>query len=152
MTVMLTAAPALPELSTEGTAFDSLTAENRRQATEQVKSLEPGSFVTYTEDCGERPGMKAFWYSQEYGWQDPEASGVPICFKDLDGQIVFGLFLATGIERPERPVRPFADEAQPPRCWFVKGSLTLEDRAERLKVKGRFLPDSFSGEVVIERA
>ena len=153
MTAMLIDSQAQAELAPKSSnGFTELTAEYRDQAARQLKEAEPGSFVTYTEDCVERPAMKAFWYSQEYGWQDPEASGVPICFKDFDGQIVFGLFLVTGIERPERLVHSFAGEAQPPRCWFVKGSFSLEDRPEKIKVKGMFIPHAFSGEVMLDRA
>lgn len=153
MTAMLTEQLALPQQSAHSVAdpISLLAEENRAQAAKQLEEAEPGSFVTYTEDCVERPGMRAFWYSQEYGWQDPESSGVPICFKSFNGQIMFGLFLVTGVERREQPVRPFAGEAQPPRCWFIKGSLCLEGQPETVKVKGRFIPNTFQGEVMLDR-
>jgi len=147
---MLTEQLALPQQSAHSVTdpISLLAEENRLQTVQRLENAEPGNFVTYSNNCVGRPGMKDFWYSQEHGWQDPESSAVPICFKDSDGQAVFGLFAVTGIERPERPVQPLAGDPQPPRCWFVKGSFIMQN-GERLNVRGKFTPDTFSGEVVL---
>lgn len=154
MTAMLTEQTAQAELHSAEEAiiddpFTRLTEENREQAAKQLANAEEGTFVTYSSDCVGRPSMKAFWYSQEHGWQEPESSAVPICLKDFAGKIVFGLFHVVGIERPEpREGAMFARPAGPPLYWKVRGDLIIEGRPEKLPVQGRFVPDNFSGEVI----
>src|SRR5215216_7787904 len=79
----------------------SLVAENRQTAKLRVEPQEVGCFSTYSNDLVERPGEQAFFYSMQMGRHlEPEEAAVPVCFKNFDGELVYGLFAVSGLRSP----------------------------------------------------